>query len=333
MFDTRAETSSSSRKNASQLFVGREYRENLISVLKGAPLSVHLAYQSFANREGLAWPSLRKLVKVSGYGINAVKEARRKLLSLGLLEPVEQEREGGRFGLKRFRVFTVARNPSHGTVAPSTVARCTVARKQCQEGSPSEGSPKEGDQVDAVRRRGDAELLRPDDDLGSKAKPKTSFEAKPNSVPRGAKLQSRISALIKRNDEPFSDWMDRELSKGHANPFGREEREAFAALGYQPNLRSADLSSDFVNAVCNVYEEHRGAGVSPGNLCSKVIDRLQRDRRFDRKQGGDGCGHFWPNDFQRHRDTLREQERRVEAVAKANTNDRRVSSGGAACAR
>ncbi len=250
--------------------------------------------------------------------------------------PTRRTHKGGRFGLKRFRVFTVVRKQCHGTVAPSTVARCTVARKQCQEGSPSEGSPKEGNQVDAVRRRGDAELHPSDDDLASKAKPKPSFEAKSKATQRRVKLQSRIAALIKRNDETYADWIDREVSKGRPNPYGREEQEAFAALGYQPNLPRSDLSSDFVNAVCIVHEEHRDAGISPGNLCSKVIDRLQKDRNSDRKQGGDGCGYFWPNDFQRHRDTLRERERRAEAAVlatKSNTTDRRVSSGGAACAR
>lgn len=280
-----------------------------------------------ATIQGLAWPSLRTLAAVTGYGINAVKEARRKLLAIGLIEPVEQERLGGRFGLKRFRAFTVARKQAHGTVASSTVARSTVARKQCQEGSPSEGfgfprenPPREGNQVDAVRRRFDAELHpSTDDDLVSKAKPKTSFETKPNpTAPGKAKLQSRIEARIKKNKECFADWVDSELSKGRPHPFGASEKRAFTELGYPINIRSADVSWDFVFIACDVCDENRGKGISPGNLCSKVIDAIAKERKSDVKNGGDGGGHYWPLDFQKHRNALRAQERLAEKATQAS---------------
>lgn len=127
--------SSGKRSFARSLFVPSEFRKGFLSELKGAPLSVLCAYQSYANREGLAWPSLRTLARDTGYGINAVKAARRKLIDLGLLIPVDQSREAGRFCSKQFQVCTVVRKQCHGTVASST-----VARKQCHEVSPSEGS-------------------------------------------------------------------------------------------------------------------------------------------------------------------------------------------------
>lgn len=126
------------------LFVSAAFREQCLAQLKGAPLSVYLAYQSYANKEGIAWPSLRSLAKFTGYGINAVKRARKALVEMGFLDPIKQDREGGQFGRKKFRVNTVPPKQCHGTVAPSTVAPSTVAPKQCQEGSPSEGFPSEG---------------------------------------------------------------------------------------------------------------------------------------------------------------------------------------------
>lgn len=107
------------------LFVSAAFREQCLAQLKGAPLSVYLAYQSYANKEGIAWPSLRSLAKFTGYGINAVKRARKALVEMGFLDPIKQDREGGQFGRKKFRVNT-------------------VPAKQCQEGSPSEGFPSEG---------------------------------------------------------------------------------------------------------------------------------------------------------------------------------------------
>jgi hypothetical protein len=138
---------STSRTNARRPFIPAEWRQGLIHDLKGAPLSVYLAYCSHANKQDLAWPSLGALEKSTGYGLNALKEARRKLVEMGLLIPLEQHRKSGQFGQKVFRVaFTVGQKECHGTVAPFTVARPTVARpavghKECQEGSPAQGSP------------------------------------------------------------------------------------------------------------------------------------------------------------------------------------------------
>jgi len=158
------------------VFVSSAFREQNLAYLKGAPLSVYLAYKSYADKERMiAWPSLKTLSMATGYGINAVKAARRLLLKLGLLTQIEQSREGGRYGWKKFRVNTVALKQAHGTVAPSTVAPptvapCTVARKQCQEGFPSEGfPPKEGNPAEAEESaaafsRSDLEKLRESED-------------------------------------------------------------------------------------------------------------------------------------------------------------------------
>lgn len=72
--------------------------------LKGAPISVLVAYGSFANRGGCAFPSIQTLCQVTGYGLESVKTARRVLLEKGLLSEVGQERSGGRFGRKIFRL-------------------------------------------------------------------------------------------------------------------------------------------------------------------------------------------------------------------------------------
>ena len=65
------------------VFVSSAFREQHLAQLKGAPLSVYLAYKSYANKEGIAWPSLQSLARVTGYGINAVKRAKQILLGDG----------------------------------------------------------------------------------------------------------------------------------------------------------------------------------------------------------------------------------------------------------
>lgn len=117
--------------------------------LSGPELKVYLAYWAHANGDDLAWPSLRSLCKTTGYGINTVKEARRGLIAKGLLIAIKQERKGGRFGKKVFRVSTMGHKVCPGTAAPSTVAPSavapsTVGHKVCQEGSPAQGSPIKG---------------------------------------------------------------------------------------------------------------------------------------------------------------------------------------------
>lgn len=140
----------SSKKRDPIVFISSAFREQLLAPLKGAPLSIYLAYKSYANNEGIAWPSLRSVARATGYGINAVKRGKLILMEMGLLTPLEQSREGGQFGRKKFRVNAVAPIQAHGTVAPSTVAPSTVAPKQCQEGSPSKGFPeREGYPVEA----------------------------------------------------------------------------------------------------------------------------------------------------------------------------------------
>lgn len=73
--------------------------------LRGAPLSVFVAYASRANKGGIAWPSLGCLAKDTGYGIRSCKAARKKLIKMKLLIPERQEREkGGKFGRRLFRL-------------------------------------------------------------------------------------------------------------------------------------------------------------------------------------------------------------------------------------
>jgi hypothetical protein len=89
---------------------------SILPNLKGVRLPVLIAYWSHANKEGLAWPSIKTLVRVTGYGELAVKRGRKALVDLALLVPVEQARDAdGRWKKKVFRVSTVVSKESHGT--------------------------------------------------------------------------------------------------------------------------------------------------------------------------------------------------------------------------
>jgi len=302
-------TSQSSKNQAGKLaptlFISSAFREQFLAPLKGAPLSVYLAYKSFADKSGVAYPSLRTLAKVTDYGINAVKRARRTLIEMGLLSPIEQSRDAGQFGRKKFRVNTVAPKQAHGTVAPST-----VAPKQCQEGFPSEGFPsKGGDDADAVRRPVDAErrintpLLL---EGGGSPLPK------PTPVRKKEKLEARLAAAIRKNKSEFYGDLD------------EDEKAAFRFLGYserqltQPWVRR--LSGGFIDAIRTVYLDHEGDNtLTRGNFSSKVIDYCMSKQRAAKKPGMDPSDYFWPHGFQEQRDELRAKERQQEAKDRAKS--------------
>jgi len=143
--------------------------------------------------------------------------------------------------------------------------------------------------ADAVRRRVDAERL----------------STNPSS--KNKKLQLLLAEKIKQDEGPFSDWIEDARKRGDEHPFGPDERKAFAATRYTPDLKSPFLSPDFVCTVVEVYDENVGKDLAAGNLCSKIIDRCARER----KRNG-GTGYYWPPDFQKHRDQLRAHERMLE---------------------
>lgn len=136
-------------KPAFRLFVPANFRTELLARLKGAPLSVYLAYLSHSDKAGMAWPSLDSLATSTGYGVKVVKRAKHVLVQMGLLVPTDQARPDGRFGRKRFRIATtVGSKGDHGTeVSKSThgtvgsFCPSTVGSKSTQEGLPSEGTP------------------------------------------------------------------------------------------------------------------------------------------------------------------------------------------------
>jgi len=295
-----AQSNRKSRKKCDEqptVFVSAAFREQCLARLKGAPLSVYLAYCSHANKEGIAWPSLLSLARSTGYGINAVKRAKQTLIEMGLLVPIEQSREGGQFGRKKFRVNAVAPKQCHGTVAPSTVAPSTVAPKQCQEGSPSEGFPIEGDPANAVRHPIDAERLASVPSFKSASR----FKKTQN-------LKAHLVAKIEKDGGSYAHWIEDCQKRGWEHPFGDEEREAFAATGYEPDLNDPLLGSDFVMTVVDVCEEKRGKDMSAGNLCSAIIDRCDKEIK-------QGFGTYYPPSFVEHRDQLRAKERATEQTS------------------
>jgi hypothetical protein len=167
-------------------------------------------------------------------------------------------------------------------------------------------------EADAVRRQFDAERRVP----GSGFSPSAKRE----------KLHARLAAKIAAAGDSYSDYIRHCQRKGREHPFGKLEREAFAALRYQPDLDSPLVSSTFVATAREVYQENRGKGLSPGILCCKVIDRLDRYRKEDEKwasqSGRPSDGYFYPPDFKEHRDQMRAQERAREQSVPADREAR-----------
>jgi hypothetical protein len=155
---------------------------------------------------------------------------------------------------------------------------------------------------DAVRRRFDSELPL--------SIPSSEPEVKPSSSQR-AKLEARLAGKIESDDDRFSSYVELCKKKGWAYPFGVEERAAFKAAQYEPDLSSPLLSLTFVMVVVEEFEKCKGKNVTPGNLCSKVIDHCMTMMKRS-SVNSETHGYYWPPDFKDHRDRLRERERGLE---------------------
>jgi len=119
-------------------------------------------------------------------------------------------------------------------------------------------------------------------------------------------------AKVTSAGDSYRDHIRHHRARGSEHPFGNKEREAFEALRYKPNLEDPLLTGGFVEAAVEIYEKHGGKGLSPGILCSKVIDYCRTEQECAKTLGDSGSEYYWPPDFQVHRDRLRDQERRGE---------------------
>ncbi|HEY2461406.1 MAG TPA: helix-turn-helix domain-containing protein [Candidatus Acidoferrum sp.] len=104
---TGANTANGDEIDRLPIFVPAKFRDEFLAKLKGAPLSVFLAYASRANKSGEAWPSIDRLCGDTGLSTHTVENARAFLISEGFLLPVadKQQREAqGKFGRRVFQV-------------------------------------------------------------------------------------------------------------------------------------------------------------------------------------------------------------------------------------
>lgn len=151
---------------------------------------------------------------------------------------------------------------------------------------------KKNERHNAVRRPFDAEL---------RASSKGFF----SPSEKRKKLLANVAAKISEHDDSFGSFIEVCKKKGYDHPFGPGERKAFEALRYKPDFQSPLLSFDFVMGAVEVCEANEGKGVLPGNLCSKLIDYCETERK---KNGG----YYYPPDFVTHRNLLRASERAID---------------------
>ena len=112
----------------------------ILSDLKGAPLSVLVAYWSHANKEGVAWPTNRFLARTTGYSETTVKAAKKHLRKLGLLSATKQIRAGGKFGRKEFSTEVKKQDRGTDVKKPADGGKTDVGKPD-HKGFPSEGFP------------------------------------------------------------------------------------------------------------------------------------------------------------------------------------------------
>jgi len=100
-----------------------------------------------------------------------------------------------------------------------------------------------------------------------------------------------------------------------------DEREAFAYIQYKPE-NPTNLPAGFVFAVSDVYDRRRNEALSPGFLCSKIIDRCMSEQASYRTLGMDPSEYYYPPEFVEHRDRLMKKARQHVQAAPSSTGVR-----------
>jgi len=171
--------------------------------------------------------------------------------------------------------------------------------------------------ANAVRRRFDAELLADRTPLFGKEKLQNRLEEKIESTPsiqgEAGELHHQSFSSLKRKKKLEARIADKLMETGNTldRELNADERKAFAFIKYKP-INPRNLPGGFVEVVQDVYEDHKEE-LSPGNLCSRVIDHCMREqqRHKDRRLktlGLDPSEYYFPTDFVEHRNRLRAEE-------------------------
>ena len=154
---------------------------------------------------------------------------------------------------------------------------------------------------DAVRRPFDTELRLSNPSIKSASR----FRKNQN-------LSARLAAKIQKSGYTFSEWVKVCKQHGWSHPLDAEMDQSFEAMQYDPDLESPLLSTDFIHAVREVWEDNREKNLPAGILCTKVIDYCDRERKSHKTLGDEDPGFYYPPDFVDHRNKLRARERMAE---------------------
>jgi hypothetical protein len=281
-------------------------------------LMLHLKACWFGPKRGWVEASFDDMARWCGW---STKTLSRTVEELEVQPYIEVERAANQHELTRIRILkydldestsAVDKSVQSSTVGVDSAVDCAVdsAADKSVHSKPTSSqntqdlqAPKKLKEVkeekkgnsDAVRRPFDAELHL----INPSSKSASRFKKNQN-------LSARLAAKIQESGYSFSDWADDCEKRGYGSPVSDDERKAFEATQYKPNLESPLLSMDFINAVEDVWEDNREKGLLPGILCSKIIDYCESER----KRGGGG--YYYPPDFVEHRNKLRARERLIE---------------------
>jgi hypothetical protein len=153
---------------------------------------------------------------------------------------------------------------------------------------------KKAKKVKEVKNAGNRDAVRRPFDAGLRT---VSERFSPKK--RRENLESRITEKGFKNETFFNEDLD------------EDQRAAFAATGYTPRDPQT-LSDGFVNAVEVIWGKYKGTDISPGILCTKIIDCCMREQESNKKLGVPESDYYWPPDFGDYRNRLRDQERAHE---------------------
>jgi hypothetical protein len=319
-----------------QLFVPAWLCDFLPS-LKGAALPIFVSYVSKADKESYASPSVALLSKESGYGEGAVRSARALLIGMGLLHPIDQKRQKGRYDTQIFKVAlnrpeenlhgaaTTVRHLPHGGESGAVLQTSTTTTDYANEGSPDEslqnpllpggerGALGEREAVgerDAVGVRDAVGLTNAE--LGSSSnRGKRGFGGKRGILPAKKRETSIREAYEKDvSEQSLSDFLKQ--SDSHARDGWAESWRTFNELFPGFNKDMSHVSWSFGCLLLVMIDQYadriRSRSLKRGFFCCKVIDEAMED------------GIRYDPDFQEMRRLLRKKETSDEDHAAPSLN-------------
>lgn len=274
--------------------------------IKGPAFAVYdfasqLAASSPVGKKEL-WASNDTIAVETGYTARTVGSARAKLMEDGWLIPLNNQKRtghGGKFETSQFRIvehdewsMSHPGKCSPTSVRPSSVVPSTVGqldRRRSDDITVVGGTYDKA--LKSTSHKSKPEKVKPEEtDVG---RPLASAPIDSVEQPVAKTIECRLAAKIRERGESLTEF----INKYDYPKWWHQCEDGAAAMKYRIDTGSKLTTIGFCAAIAEVWVTNNERRLSPGVLCSKVLDECQREQ----------C--LWPPAFQQHRDEVMEAEK------------------------